>query len=353
MSRLRVLPPLLACLLLAACAEVKYTLQLDPQRRAGDAARVWPAPPQVPRYRYVGQLTGEDNFVSDEADRRNVAVKVFEWLVGLVGNDAKTVLQRPQTGATDAQGRIYVTDISRHAVFVFDPAGRLLVWQHARERVRFVTPIGIAPGKDGEVLVADADLGRVFRLDRDGRPLGDFGGDVLKRPTGLARDPQRGRVYVADTYAHDVKVFADDGRLLETIGRRGEDAEGLNFPTHLAFAGDRLYVADTMNARVQVFDADGKPVRSVGRRGLNMGNFVRPKGVAVDASGNMYVVESYHDYLLVFNSKGEFLMPLGGTGRETGQFFLPSGVWSDRQDRIYVSDMFNGRVMIFQFLGGD
>ena len=35
-------------------------------------------------------------------------------------------------------------------------------------------------------------------LDRDGNPRGSLGRGVLKRPTGLARDPASGEIYVAD-----------------------------------------------------------------------------------------------------------------------------------------------------------
>jgi DNA-binding beta-propeller fold protein YncE len=345
---------LLASLLcLSGCAETKYVMQFDPDYRAGSIAPIWPSAPETPRYRYVGQLLGEQNFVSEEANKRNAGMKLFYWLVGLVGGtEEKITLKRPQSGAVDAQGRIYVTDVSNHAVFVFDqPAGKLLVWNRAQEHKNFVTPIGIAIGAGGQILVADAELGQVFRLDREGKPLGSFGQGTLNRPTGLARDAQRGRIYVSDTHAHDVKVFDDDGRLLEVIGRRGEGDGELNFPTHMSFAGDKLYVADSMNARVQIFDAQGKAAGMLGRRGLYIGNLTRPKGVTVDGSGNIYVVESFYDNLLVFDSQKNFLMPIGGTGKEVGQFYLPAGVWSDQHGRIYVADMFNGRIVIFQFLG--
>ena len=346
---------LLALLLcLSGCAETKYVMHLDPDYQAKNIVPIWPTAPETPRYRYVGQLLGEENFVPAETNNRDVGMKLFYWLVGLVGMaDEKTTLKRPQSGAVDAQGRVFVTDVSNHAVFVFDqPAGKLLVWKQARANQNFVTPIGIAIGAGGQILVADAELGQVFRLDPEGKPLGSFGQGALTRPTGLARDAQRGRIYVSDTHAHDIKVFDDDGHLLEVIGRRGEGEDELNFPTHLSFAGDKLYVADSMNARVQMFDAQGKAAGTLGRRGIYVGNLTRPKGVAVDGSGNIYVVESFYDHLLVFNSQGDFLMPIGGTGKEVGQFYLPAGAWTDPNGRIYVADMFNGRIVIFQFLGG-
>lgn len=340
-------------LLVAGCAETPKVFNVTNVTQG--APMVWPAAPEQPRYRYVGELTGEENFAdTDTGKAGNVAVKVIKWLVGLVGgNRDQVVLQRPQTGMVDAEGRIYVTDISRQGVYVFDKVGgKLAVWDLARENSLFKAPIGIAQGAKGEILVADAELHSVFRLDVNGKPMGEFGQGVLKRPTGLARDAQRGRVYVADTYAHDIKVFGDDGALLEVIGRRG-DADGeFNFPTHLAFAAGQLYVTDTMNSRIQIFNAEGKMAAKFGERGLYVGNLVRPKGVALDSKGNVYVIESFYDNLLVFDSAGRTLMALGGTGKEVGKFYLPSGVWTDSLDQIYVADMFNGRVLVLQFLGG-
>jgi DNA-binding beta-propeller fold protein YncE len=317
---------------------------------------LWPSPPETPRYRYAGQLLGEQNFVQDQRGQtRSALADAFRWLVGLVsGESPPASLQRPQSGVVDGEGRIYVTDVSRQAVMVFDqPAGELVEWNKAEGLANFISPTGIALGPDGRILVADADLGIVAQLDREGNTGTAIGRGVLKRPTGIAYDPAGQRLYVADTYAHDIKVFDRQGVLLRTIGRRGEGEGELNFPTYLAFSKGELFVADTMNARVQVFSADtGAPRFKFGSRGLYLGNMVRPKGIALDRAGNIYVVESYYDHLLVFDSLGRFLLPIGGVGRDTGKFYLPSGAWTDGNDRIFVADTFNGRVSLFQFLGG-
>ena len=316
---------------------------------------LYPPPPEVPRYMYAGQLIGEMNFHAAGGEARGAAERLWRLVIGLDAPDAKrTVLQRPVAGAVDGNGRIFVTDASRQAVFVFDEiAGELLVWDRALGLTGFASPVGVAPGPDGHIYVADAELGMVARLDGSGNPIRAIGKGVLRRPAGLARDPEQKLLYVADTYAHDIKVFDDEGRLVQLIGRRGEGNGEFNYPTHLAFAHGELYVTDTLNSRVQVFGAGGEVLdRKFGARGLYVGNLVRPKGVAVDNEGHVYVVESYYDHLLVYDSRGEYLLPIGGTGQETGRFFLPAGVWVDSRNRIYVADMFNGRVMVFQFLGG-
>jgi len=344
-----------AVLALVACGPQQVpVMELDRGTDPGAQAPVWPPGPNVPRYVYAGQLTGAANFRGDE-DSRGGAARVFAWIVGLGQEQTEpVVLRRPQSGVSDERGRVYVTDVGRQAVFVFDePEGKLQVWDLANGGQRFVAPIGVVIGAGDEVLVADAELGAVFRLDRDGNPLGSFGADVLERPTGLARDAKAGRVYVADTRANDVKIFDDAGLLVDYLGRGGTDRGELNAPTYIAFREGRLYVTDTLNSRVQVFDSDGRVLEVFGERGLYVGNLARPKGVAVDDEGNVYVVESFYDHLLVFDRSGRFLLPVGGTGHAPGEFYLPAGVWIDSRNRVYVADMFNGRVAIFQFLGGD
>lgn len=340
----------------AGCASQPSVMRWDgaPADRASDG-RVWPAPQtqEVPRYRYLGQLTGEANFRADDA-RRGAWRDAWAWIAGL-GERAErpTELQRPLCGTVDARGRVLVGDVSRGAVFVFDEAGgRMDVWDEAAPGVRFISPVGIAASADGEVWVADAELGRVFRLDAAGRPVGVVGAGQLQRPTGLAHDARTHRWFVADGAAHDIKVFDDVGRLIDRWGRRGDGPGEFNLPTHLAFAHDRLYVTDGLNARVQTLDDQGQAIGSIGRRGLYVGNLVRPKGVAADDEGNVYIVESMHDNLLVYDAQSRLLLALGGTGQDIGRFYLPAGVWIDGRNRVFVADMFNGRVVVFQFLGG-
>lgn len=351
----RLLGGMLLAAMLTGCAGGERVLRLDPDPTGAGRGIFFPGPPEVPRYVYAGQLIGEGNYFDASQATRSRIRGALEWIAGLVaGADAPEGLLRPQSGASDAAGRVYVSDASRQAVLVFDPAKGMEVWEQASGLTRFATPVGIATSPEGHVFVADADLGLVVSLTREGKPAGVIGKGILKRPTGLAYDAARGRLYVVDTHAHDIKVFSTDGRLLATLGGRGDGDGQFNYPTHIAFFRGELYVADTMNGRVQVVAAeDGRHRLTVGARGLFVGNLVRPKGVSVDTEGNIYVVESYHDHLLVYDRQGTFLLAIGGLGKDVGQFYLPAGLWSDARNRIFVADMFNGRVVVLQFLGGD
>lgn len=345
--------------ILGGCAgapqKTEFKLGLD--ARPDTKRLMWPPEKlgEVPRYFYAGELTGENNFVKAEPEVgavKNVIARFFDILIGV---EAPLVLDRPQAGVVDETGRILVTDIGRASVFVFDEKqGKLSVWEKATGITGFIAPVGIATGPEGQVFVADAELALIARLDRDGNTLEPIGKGQLQRPTGLAYEPKTGRLFVADTPAHQIKVFNLNGELLSTIGDHGEGPGEFNYPTHIAVLLEKLYVSDTLNARVQVMSTPtGRYLGSLGKRGLFLGNLVRPKGVATDSEHNIYVVESYHDYLLVYNRKGEFLLPIGGVGSGPGNFHLPAGVWVDQRNRVFVADMLNGRVAVFQFLGGD
>jgi sugar lactone lactonase YvrE len=353
---MKLLQVVLFVTLLGGCASEPLVMRFDPGQVTTGKKLYFPplTDEEVPRYVYIGELTGEKNFVEREGKEKSRIIEVLKWIAGMFEVADPVVLQRPQSGVVDQNGRILVTDVSRSAVFVFDPVnGRLDVWEFAQGFRRFASPSGIALGPAGRVFVADAELRQVVTLDPEGNGTVLIDSTQLLRPTGLAWDEKDGLLYVADTQAHQIKVFDMTGRRVRVIGQRGEGPGEFNFPTFLALSRDRLVVADTMNARVQLIPLDDSgQAQIVGERGTNVGNFVRPKGVAVDAENNLYVIESYHDHLLIFDERARFLLPIGGTGKVAGNFYLPGGVWIDQGNRVFVADTFNGRIAVFQFLGG-
>ncbi|MBL1275550.1 MAG: 6-bladed beta-propeller [Ectothiorhodospiraceae bacterium] len=350
-KRLLIYGLLVIVLFAMGCSETRHLMRYD----MPEQDLIWPVLPDKPRYQLVGYLTGEDNFQEVEGSGPGASIgRFFKALVGLGSeNERVRTLLRPQSGTVDDQGRVIVTDAGRQSVFVFDEKqGKMSIWTGATEEFNFVSPVGIDIAKNGDVLVADAELRRVIRLDSQGNPKSEFGFDDLERPTGLAIDKISGRIFVSDTGENNLKVYDDNGTLIQVIGQVGIKKGEFNAPTHISFKNGKLYVTDTFNARIQVFDSKGIFLQSIGSRGLYMGNLVRPKGVAADSQGNVYIIESFHDYLLVYDQDRRFLMPIGGTGSGAGQFYLPAGAWSDQEDRIYVADMYNRRVAIFQYLQG-
>ena len=341
-----------ATVTLTGCAVAPQVMHYYPAGTESETQITWPAKPAEPKLEYAGQLLGESNFSAEEGVEESKGSRFLRWIAGIGrSRAAPRQLIRPQTGIVDPNGRILVTDVGIPGVMVFDEqAAKLTIWREAATNQAFVSPIGIASTQDGKILVSDSALGFIAVLSPDGGPLSRMGSDVLSRPTGIAVDPDTGRIFVADTPDDNIKVFASDGHFITTLGKSGTAPGEFNGPTYLNFDHGRLYVTDTLNARVQVLAVDGSPVSSLGDRGLYVGNLVRPKGVTTDADGNVYIVESYFDHLLIYDMNGEFLLPIGGSGSAPGQFFLPAGAWSDQDGRIFIADMYNGRIVILLYL---
>lgn len=341
--------------LLNGCSTTPDKLMFSMPSRSPKAVKppVWPAPPEVPRYIYMGDLRGESNRIKDSKEKKSTMSRFFSALVGLENESIPLIdLLRPQHGAVDEKGRIYVADPGRQSVFVFDEiTSEFTVWNESQSDIPFKSPISIALVEE-KVLVTDSEQGLVFVFNPQGEIISKLGSFILKRPTGIAYDPSRKRIYVSDTDQDSIRVFNIKGALLDTLGSKGTKPGQFNHPTFLQYKNNKLYVVDSLNARIQVLDLQDNSIRIIGQRGLYVGNFSRPKGIALDSDDNLYITESYYDHLLIFNPDGKFLMSIGGSGQKAGQFSQPTGVWIDHKDRLFVSDMLNSRVSIFQYLGG-
>ena len=351
---------LLALLLFTGCASSgeRAVLRLGIEDAPEGKNLLWPDPPDVPRYQYAGELTGEQNFRRPGEQTRKGVRGFLRWLVGMDGSSVKpVVLQRPQAGVVDSRGRIFVTDASRQAVFVFDEqAGELQVWDRAAGTVRLpLARSGVALGRrradsgrrrrtrPGRASRCEGRAARQHRqrhaaaADRAGarRPSAVCCSSPIRVPTTSRSSPTTALWSARSAGAASATASSTARRTSRSPPRRAvrhrqseQPHPGLRTPT----------------GRV--------PITTFGRAGCIVGNLVRPKGVAADGEGNVYVVEGYYDSLLVFSAEASSCMPIGGTGSATGSFYLPAGVWVDTNNRVFVADMFNGRVVIFQFLGG-
>jgi len=330
---------LLALALVDACAGAG-AVRLESTTPPGRSL-VWPTPPDPPRIRFVASFSGP----RDLGFRRSFLSRLLAFVRGR-GDDNR--LGHPHGIAVGADEKIYVVDSSERGVHVFDLLrGRHRWLRHDELR----QPIGVAVTPLGTVYVSDPVAGIVLHLDEDGDEIGRLEG--LVRPSGLAFDGDRNRIYVVDTELHSVVSFDSAGAVVATIGGRGETDGSLNYPTNVAVDREGwIYVSDSMNFRVQVFDADGAPVMTIGSHGDGVGQFARPKGIGLDRRRHVFVVEGLYDVVNVFDAAGRLLMSFGGPGTEVGTFWLASGLAVDQRNRIFVADSYNGRIQVFQLMDG-
>jgi len=307
---------------------------------------VWPGPPEPARIAYVKSFSRPEDL--------GIGKSLLERITELFAGRRDAHLIRPMAVVAEG-GVIYVADPGARAVHRFDEGrGRYLQVRLAADKP-LPSPIGLARGGGGKVYLTDSALAGVFVIGQDSEtatavPLQTR----LIQPTGIAVDPDTGRLYVADTQAHQVYVFNADGTLRTTFGRRGEGDGEFNYPTLLwRDSKGRLYVTDSMNFRVQVFDSQGEFLAKFGKQGDGGGDMIRQKGVATDHDGHIYVVDALFHALQIFDGDGRLLLSVGGLGHGPGEFWLPTGLFIGEGDTVYIADSYNQRVQVLRYVGGE
>lgn len=89
-----------------------------------------------------------------------------------------------------------------------------------------------------------------------------------------------------------------------------------------------------------------------GDSGSGEGQFSVPRGMALDADGNLYVADWGNDRIQILSASGAVIDTIGETGSGNGQFRLPKGVAVDGDGNVFVLDTRNQRVQKFRPAGG-
>ncbi len=331
-----------ALMVMAGCATTP--------RQAEPVRLVWPPPPLTTRIEFVRSIVSDDDLGRDTT--------FTQRLLNFLGGEKPTpnrIVEPMGLAVSDDGQRLYVSDFAHLAVFIFDFAHKRFSKIGAADKL--ARPVGLALDAQENLYVVEQEKKGISVFDREQRRIQFITHPSVERPTGIALDRTRGRIYLADTghtksKTHTVKIFNLRGELIGTIGRdKGEEPGQFLFPTYLALDPQgRLYVTDTLNSRVQMFDPDGRYITSFGGRGNCWGCFDKPKGVALDSFGNLYVVDSGWSNVQIFNSKGQVLLFFGGRGPIPGMLMNPTAVTIDSQNRIYVADYLNHRVEMYQLV---
>ncbi|MFQ6032620.1 MAG: hypothetical protein ACE5K2_06840 [Candidatus Zixiibacteriota bacterium] len=264
---------------------------------------------------------------------------------------------------------MYVVDTGWKKVLVFDLSARELYLLGEKGRGMLINPLGVTTDDEGRIYVTDAAGCRILIYDNAGRFITAFGGEnQLVRPSGIVVNNSLGIIYVVDTWDHQVKAFSKRGKLLFTIGKKGQKEEKgekydhawnrgsgdgeFRFPTHIAIGPDgRLYVVDTLNFRVQIFDAKGNFLAKFGKVGDSPGCFYRPKWICLDSEGHIYVADAAFNNVQIFDQQGRLLLFFGTFGYGRADLRLPAGLFIDRRDNIFVVDQYNHRIQVYKYLG--
>lgn len=274
----------------------------------------------------------------------------------------------PMGIAVDKEGNVYIADSRNARIQKFSSEGDFLLSWGDRAGLadqgdgngRFSKPVDIAVNSNGDVYVADYDNDIIQQFRSDGTYLGQWGKSG-KAPgeftvaAGLALDPKRKRVYLAEFYNKRVEAYDLHGHLLFQVGTPGRIKSGaLNYPADIALdAAGNIYVADAYNHRIQKFSPDGKfldkwgGIFGLGMPGSFPGWFRVPSGVAVDENGRIFVADSANHRVVVMSERGKII--------DSWKLDIPTELYSPTRiatgygNRIYAADTANDRVLVFEF----
>ncbi|HEX5415651.1 MAG TPA: glycosyltransferase family 39 protein, partial [Chloroflexota bacterium] len=124
--------------------------------------------------------------------------------------------------------------------------------------------------------------------------------------------------------------------VVKTIGGPGNADGQFKSPRGVAIDADgNVYVVDADLQRVSVFGPDGQFLRAWGGPGDGPAQFTEPVDIAVDSTGNVVVLDSTTSWLKVFTPDGKPVRQIGGPALGA---YHPRGLAIDASGRVFIAN---------------
>lgn len=306
----------------------------------GDDLVIYPPPPDTTRLQFLTRIsTSED-----------VTGKPSGFMNYVVGDKQKEGIIKPY-GIAIHNGKIYICDTIFAGLEIIDLQKKRFDYFQPRGYGQLKKPINCSVDAEGKLYVTDSERRQVVVFDENLKYLAHFGDAKALKPIDVFI--YEDKIYVSDIKNHRVNIYKKGSyELLKSFPQSTpESPDYLHSPTNIYVLDGLLYVSDFGEFNIKIYTVDGKYLRSIGSYGRNLGQFVRPKGIAVDRWHNLYVVDTAFENVQIFDAYDRFLMFFGGTYKGRGDMWLPAKVVIDYDNldyfRKYVHDGFDLKYLVF------
>lgn len=313
---------------------------LTPQNGTGHVI-VYPAPPDTARLQY---LTNFSNSLQVTGEKSKFAKFVL-------GEDAPLPIRKPY-GINVKNGKIYVCDLDIGGLEIIDLEAKTFDYFVPKGLGQLKMPINCFVDEKDFIYVADAYRKQIVIFDNNRNYVDSFGASENYKPTDVV--VFNDKIWVANIKGNAILVYKNDTshELLYSFPKANNDEEGFIYqPTNISVTNDRVYVSDFGDFRIKSYTHEGEYIGAVGSYGKSMGQFARPKGIAVDRESNLYVVDAAFENVQIFNNEGKLMTFFGGSYNGPGDMWLPAKVTIDYDNleyfQHYVDKRFNLKYLVF------
>lgn len=304
---------------------------------------------------FLGTLLASASALSGctESDPREGPTGRLEKVWGTRGL-GRGYFQKPRAMAIDANDQLYIVDMTAR-IQVFTRDGEYVRSWKTPDSTNG-RPTGLSFDREGNLCVADTHYFRMLVYTPQGELLEGrtIGGESGSGPgqfnfvTDVAQD-SRGHYYIAEYGEYDrVQKFSRDGRFLMQWGRHGSELGEFIRPQSIAVdAEGRVWVADACNHRIQVFEVgenEAKLVKTWGEQGSALGQLNYPYGLQLDGEQHVYLCEFGNHRVQKFTPDGQLVGWWGKNGRREGELCQPWTAQLDSQGSLHILDSYNHRV---------
>jgi sugar lactone lactonase YvrE len=283
---------------------------------------------------------------------------------GYSGDDVSatsTRLNHPQSVFADATGNIYIADTDNHRIRRVAAATKIITTVAGNgdggytgdgvpaTSTRLNKPKSVFVDTSGNIHIADTDNKRIRRIDAvtnvittvAGNGEGGYSGDgvpatdtQLNKPQGTFVDTS-GNIWIADTDNHRIRRVDAATDIITTAAGNGIDGywgdadpanrAKLNDPkgVHVDAIGN-IYIADTTNHRIRKVHAEAGVITTVAGNGVKgtlgdggpaaLAQLDNPNGVYVDENGNIYLADTENHRIRSVDAITGMITTVAGTG---------------------------------------